>query len=112
MPTSAALAVKGRSGKMRIHSLPFFCIWRAIVLRAASIWLDRMLAVAAAFRPKAPKDMVMPRVATRFLSGFTRPVCHLRCLTFLGKRDMDDLIKARNPNIETRNKFEILNHKF
>src|SRR6185369_5239154 len=85
MPTSAGFAVTGRSGKMRIQSLPVFAVARVRTLRADSIWLLVMRAGVSAFKPNDPNFTLMPRVSGRFKRfSLKRCVCHLRCFTFLG----------------------------
>src|SRR3989344_8252298 len=76
----------GRSGKTRIQSLPVLEVERVRTLRAASIWLLVMREGEIAARAKEPKAIEIPRVSGRERrSGLFRPVCHLRCFTFLGK---------------------------
>lgn len=85
MPTSAGFIVIGRSGKMRIQSLPPLPVARVRTLRAASIWLLVTREAVVAFMPWEPNATVVPRVSGRARrSGLFRPVCHLRCFTFLG----------------------------
>src|SRR4051812_47211383 len=80
MRTSSGFLVTGRSGKMRIQSLPARFTWRVMAIRAASIWRDVKRPGSMACNPKSPKETSEPRQATPRLL----PFCIFRNLVRFG----------------------------
>src|SRR3989338_5098729 len=82
MGISDPFLVMGRSGKMRIQTLPPRRTYRVITRRAASICLDVTHACPPARNPKFPYATVFVRLAIPLFGR--RGLCHFLCLTFLG----------------------------
>src|SRR6266498_991426 len=70
MRTSSGFFVTGRSGKIRIQSLPARFTWRVIAIRAASICRDVKRPGSSDCRPKSPNATFEPRHARPRLLPF------------------------------------------
>src|SRR5260370_31585883 len=80
MRVSAGFFVSGLSGNTRIQILPPRFTKRVMATRLASICRSVIQPGSSTFRPKSPKDSVLPRQALPVM----RPRCCLRYFTFFG----------------------------
>jgi hypothetical protein len=74
------LRVIGLSGKILIHTFPSRFMARVIAWRAASIWRLVSQIGSIAFRPKVPKDIDVPLLATCLIL----PFCAFLCFVLFG----------------------------